>query len=93
MHRYETPTVVMERVGRRMGKLLANTVIEASRAALVVIDMQNYFCAEGFPAEVPLAREIVPNINGAARAMRHAGGAVVWVQTTAVGASQHWANY
>src|SRR6516162_10435655 len=63
------------------------------RAALVVIDMQNHFVAEGFPAEVPLSREIVPTINRLARAMRIAGGQVVWVQTTATGALEHWANH
>jgi ureidoacrylate peracid hydrolase len=93
MHAYQIPALVLERVEQRMGKLLANSEIVGSRAALVVIDMQNYFCAPGFPAEVPLAREIVPNINRVARSMRRAGGAVVWVQTTAAGAIQHWANY
>ncbi len=48
--------------------------------------------AEGFPAEVPLSREIVPTINRLARAMRAAGGQVVWVQTTATGALEHWGN-
>jgi nicotinamidase-related amidase len=28
-----------------------------------VVDMQNYFCAQGFPLEVPLSREITPNVN------------------------------
>jgi ureidoacrylate peracid hydrolase len=59
----------------------------------VVIDMQNHFVAEGFPAEIPLSREIVPTINRLARATRAAGGHVVWVQTTATGALQHWANH
>jgi isochorismate hydrolase len=27
-----------------MGKLMAHDTIEAGRAALVVVDMQNYFC-------------------------------------------------
>ena len=55
--------------------------------------MQNYFCDSGFPLEVPVAREIVPNINHIARAVRAAGGAVVWIQMTAIGALARWANF
>jgi ureidoacrylate peracid hydrolase len=93
MHRYVIPESVKERVIRRQGKLLSHDTIEAGRAALVVVDMQNYFVAEGFPLEVPLARAIVPNINRMAKAMRAAGGTVVWVQTTAAGALEHWGNH
>src|SRR6266850_424782 len=55
--------------------------------------MQNYFCAEGFPAEVPLSRGIVPNINRMARAMRAAGGTVVWVQTDSAEALARWGKH
>jgi ureidoacrylate peracid hydrolase len=47
--------------------------------------VQNYFVAEDFPLEVPVAREIVPNISRLATAMRNVGGLVAWVQTTATG--------
>ncbi|MGC2520960.1 MAG: isochorismatase family cysteine hydrolase [Burkholderiales bacterium] len=93
MHKYSVPQHVMDRVLRRQGKPVANEVIDAARAALVVVDMQNYFVAEGFPVEVPLAREIVPNINRMAAAMRAAGGAVIWIQTTAAGALARWGNH
>jgi ureidoacrylate peracid hydrolase len=93
MHNYDVPTSVKERVVSRMGKLLANDTIEAGQTALLVIDMQNYFCAPGFPQEVPVAREIVPNINRLARVVREAGGAVVWIVTTAIGAVEHWPNF
>jgi ureidoacrylate peracid hydrolase len=93
MHRYAVPDSVKQRVVRRQGKLLSHDTIEAGRAALVVVDMQNHFVAEGFPLEVPLARAIVPNINRMAKAMRAAGGTVVWVQTTASGALEHWGNH
>jgi ureidoacrylate peracid hydrolase len=93
MHRYVMPDAIRERVMRRQGRLFSHDVIDAARAALVVVDMQNHFVAEGFPAEVPLSREIVPAINGLARAMRAAGGHVAWVQTTATGALEHWANH
>ena len=93
MHNYVVPASVKDRVVSRMGKLLAHDTIEADHTALIVVDMQNYFCAPGFPHEVPVAREIVPNINRMARAVREAGGGVVWIQTTAVGAFELWRNY
>ena len=93
MHRYVTPQSIKDRVLRRQGKLLSHETIDAGRTALVVVDMQNYFVAEGFAAEVPEARDIVPNINRMAKALRAAGGTVVWVQTTAVGALEHWGNH
>jgi ureidoacrylate peracid hydrolase len=93
MHRYVLPEWVKERILRRQGRLFANEIIEAARSALVVVDMQNYFCAEGFPGEVPLSRAIVPNINRLARAMRAAGGTVVWVQTDSAEALTRWSNH
>jgi len=93
MHRYETPQSVKDRVVRRQGKLYSHETIDAARTALVVVDMQNYFVAEGFAAEVPAARGIVPNINRMAKALRAAGGTVVWIQTTATGALEHWGNH
>src|ERR1700674_5180157 len=93
MHKYSAPQSVKDRVLRRQGKLFSHDTIEAGRAALVVVDMQNYFCAAGFPAEVPLSRGIVPNINRLARAMRAAGGTVVWVQTDSAEALTRWGNH
>jgi hypothetical protein len=54
MHRYVISEAVKQRVLRRQGKLISHDEIYAARAALVVMDMQNHFVAEGFPAEVPL---------------------------------------
>lgn len=93
MHPYVTPQSIKDRVLRRQGKLLSHETIDAARTALVVIDMQNFFVAEGFMAEVPAARGIVPNINRMAKALRAAGGTVVWIQTTAVGALEEWGNH
>ena len=93
MHRYVVSDAVKERLLRRQGKLISHDEIDAARTALVVVDMQNHFVAEGFPAEIPLSREIVPIINRLARAMRVAGGQVVWVQTTATGALDQWGNH
>ncbi len=93
MYRYVFADAVKTRLLERQGKLVSRDTIDAARAALVVVDMQNHFVAPGFPAEVPLSREIVPNINRLAQAMRAAGGTVVWIQTTAAGGLDEWSNY
>jgi ureidoacrylate peracid hydrolase len=93
MHPYVMPDAVKQRRLSRQGRLVTHEQIDVARSALIVVDMQNHFVAEGFPAEIPLSREIVPNINRLARAMRSAGGIVVWIQTTAAGALEQWSNY
>src|SRR5262245_15866396 len=80
MHPFRLPQRVIERVVERRGQVNVIDRLEPSRTALVVIDMQNAFCAEGAAAEVPMARAIVPNINRLTQATRAAGGIVVWVQ-------------
>jgi ureidoacrylate peracid hydrolase len=93
MHPYTIPASVKDRVLRRQGKLVSHDTIDAARTALVVVDMQNYFVAEGFPLEVPVARSIVPNINRLAQALRAAGGTVAWLQTSSAAALEHWGRH
>jgi ureidoacrylate peracid hydrolase len=93
MHPYSVPDHVRQRVLQRKGRLFSLDVVDCARAALVVVDMQNYFVAPGFPSEIPVARDVVPNINRMAAAMRAAGGTVVWIQTTATGALETWGNH
>lgn len=77
----------------RDGRLNAYETLEARKTALVVVDMQNYFVADGMPSCSPEARTIVPNINRLAKAMRTAGGTVIWIQTEArIADPQDWAN-
>jgi ureidoacrylate peracid hydrolase len=90
---YAMSDAVRDRVLRRQGRIPAHQSIAAQRTALVVVDMQNYFCAPGFPAEVAASRATVPAINRMAQALREAGGCVAWVQTTARGASERWARH
>lgn len=91
--RYQPDPPIRDRIIARQGRLHAHQRIDATRTALVVIDMQNYFCASDFPAGNVHARAIVPTINQAASAMRAAGGLVVWVRTTARGAPERWARH
>jgi ureidoacrylate peracid hydrolase len=93
MHKYVVPEAIRARVLKLQGKPFALDQIEPERTALVVIDMQNYYVAEGFPNEAPMARVIVPNINKMAAALRKAGGYVVWVQTDSAQALAKWGNH
>ena len=93
MHPYAIPRSVKDRVIRRQGKLFSHDTIDAARTALVVVDMQNYFVAEGFPLEVPAGSRNRAEHQPAGAALRAAGGTVVWVQTTSAGALEHWANH
>jgi len=48
--------------------------IDPARTAHLVVDMQNGFMEEGAPVEVPMAREIVDEVNRVSAAVRAAGG-------------------
>jgi nicotinamidase-related amidase len=82
MHPIALPPEIVERVRARRGKLHPFDRLSPKRTALVVIDMQNAFCAPEAAIEVPVARSVVPNINRLAAAVRSSGGLVVWVQMT-----------
>ena len=70
---------IVERVIARRGRLRWFEKLDPKATALVVIDMQETFCAPGSPAEVPVARDVVAPINGLARELRALGGQVIWV--------------
>ena len=63
----------------RRGKLHWFDSFDPGATALIVIDMQETFCAPGSPAEVPASRDIVPAINNVARKLRSLGGQVIYV--------------
>lgn len=83
---------IVERVIARRGRLRWFDRLEARKTALVVIDMQETFCAPGAPAEVAGARDIVAPINHLARELRALGGAVIFVlhANARVGAGSDW---
>lgn len=93
MQTYAMPEWVRNRILRRRPTLFAHQYIASNKSALVVIDMQNYFCAPGQPSETPAAREIVGNINRMASRLRAAGGTVIWVQTSSARALERWTNH
>ena len=70
---------IIERVIARRGKLHWFDTLDPKKTALIVIDMQETFCAPGGPAEVAGSRDIVAPINKMARALRDLGGTVIFV--------------
>jgi len=93
MHKIAIAKPVLERMERRMGKAHPFDAIDPRKTALLVIDMQNYFVKPGHQSEVPLAREIVPNINRLAAELRRRGGHVVWIRNSTTATRESWSNY
>ena len=91
MHPVAIRPEIVERVVARRGRLHLYESLDARKAALLVIDMQNAFVAPGAPIEVPAARAIVPAINRLAAELRGRGIPVIWVlhQNAAGGADWH----
>ena len=88
MHQFKMPQEYVNRVVARQGRAHVCETFDGPSTALVVVDMQNYFMTEPYQAACPVAREIVPNVNRLADAVRKAGGKVVWVQNLAPWQSQ-----
>ena len=93
MHKVSIPEDVLERIAARRGRLHPFDRLEGPKTALVVIDLQNAFMLPGMPAEVKTAREIVPNVNRLAAAVRASGGTVVWVKMTLDGERERWSVF
>ena len=79
MHDVQISDEIIKRITLRRGHVHLFDKITPKNTALVVIDMQNAFCKEGAQVEVPLSRDIVPNINKLARELRKRGSDVIWI--------------
>jgi ureidoacrylate peracid hydrolase len=93
MHKIALSDAALKRMTARTGKLHPFDEIDPRKAALAVIDMQNYFCKPGHQGEVPASRDIVPNINWFAAEPRRRGGLVVWVRNGTRDTRENWSNY
>jgi len=77
------PPDIIERVVARRGSEHVFAELDPRRTALVVIDLQLAFMDDLVGHAVcPAARDIVPNVNRLAGAVRAAGGAVFWIKNT-----------
>jgi ureidoacrylate peracid hydrolase len=94
MHKINIPQAAIDRVLKRRANLHVYTDIDPARTAHVVVDLQNGFMAPGQPAEIPFARDIVPNVNRISEAVRAAGGQVIFIQNTIDAAAKAaWSNW
>ena len=83
MHKIEMPQWAIDRSMERRGKLHVHDDLDPRKTALVVVDLQNAFMVEEVAAAyVPVAVEIVPNVNRLAAAVRRTGGKVFWIKQT-----------
>jgi len=83
MNWLDVPDDVSARVLARRGTLHPFADFDPARTALVVIDLQNGFMDDQVGHAVcPMARDIVPNVNRLADAVRASGGGVFWVLNT-----------
>ena len=82
MHKIAMTPSVLARIAQRRNGLHLYSRLTPARTAHVVVDLQNGFMAPGQVAEIPTAREIVPNVNRISAALRQAGGLVVYIQNT-----------
>ena len=83
MHALAIPQSVVARVVERRGREHVYDDLDPAKSALLVVDMQNAFMLPGVAHSLcPMAQEIVPNINCLARALREAGGTVIFIKTT-----------
>jgi ureidoacrylate peracid hydrolase len=93
MHKLSIPPELTEAVTKRAGREHPFDVLEPSKTAFVVVDMQNYFMHPDYQGEVPMAREVVPHVNRLAAAMREAGGHVVWVKNATNDTRESWSVF
>lgn len=83
MNWFDVSDDVSARVLARRGTLHPFYDLDPRRTALVVIDLQNGFMDERVGHAVcPMARDIVPNVNRLADAVRRSGGGVFWIKNT-----------
>ncbi len=79
LHNVSIRQHIVDRVLARRGKLHWFDRLNPASTALVVIDMQETFCAPDSPAEVAGSREIGPAINVLTQKLRPLGVPVIWV--------------
>jgi ureidoacrylate peracid hydrolase len=80
MHSVSLRQEVLLRLERKRGRTHPFSTIDPRRSAHLVVDMQTAFLEPGSAMEIAGARDIVPAVNRISRALRTAGGLVVFVQ-------------
>jgi len=93
VHKIAIPDYVIRGAIARRGKLNPFDSLDGPSTALLVVDLQNAFMLPSMVVEIPVAREIVPNVNRIASAVRAAGGKVAFLKMTLDGEIERWSVY
>jgi ureidoacrylate peracid hydrolase len=82
MHFIQIIPEVLKRTIANRGGQWAFESIDPKKTCHIVIDLQYGFLEKGALLEVPIAREIVSNVNAISRSLRAAGGVVAYTRWT-----------
>ena len=94
MHEVSLTADLLAQIQAQRGKLHPFERLDLRRTAHLVVDLQNGFMESGAPVEVPVAREIVPNVNSISAAVRRGGGRNVFLRMTVDSDSRSsWSNW
>jgi ureidoacrylate peracid hydrolase len=94
MHKIALAPEVVKMIEAQRGTLHPFQQLDLRRTAHIIVDLQNGFMEPGAPVEVPVAREIVPNVNLISAAVRARGGLNVFLRMTVDADSRaSWSNW
>ena len=95
MHSVTIGDDIKTRLIERRGRYHLYDSFNPETTALVVIDMQNAFCAPGAPAEVAASRGIVDNINAFTSMLRESSVEIIWIVSAfdSAGSGTDWENF
>ena len=95
MHKVQLSPEVFERSLKNRRGLHAYADLNPRQTALLVVDLQRAYLDKSLDYSFcQHAVDIVPNVNRLAKALRQAGGVVVWIQNTATPETlKNWSNY
>ncbi len=94
MHKIALSAEVLQMIQAQQGTLHPHQHLDLRRTAHLIVDLQNGFMEPGAPVEVPVAREIVPNVNQISAAVRAHGGRNIFLRMTVDAHSRaSWSNW
>lgn len=83
MHKVSIPDEIAARARlQRGGREHLFEILDMSKVAHVIVDLQVGFVAEGAPVEVPVTREMIGEVNAISKAVRDGGGLNAFLRFT-----------
>jgi ureidoacrylate peracid hydrolase len=80
MHKIEMSPDILNRIKGFRPALHMFDKLDPKQTAHIIVDLQNGFMEPGATVELPVARDIVPNVNQICKAVRAAGGINVFIR-------------